>query len=78
MVYKANKMPDKMGIKPFKPPQRPNAFQLQENGRKFPPNHLHHTWTDYLYWDVELELDEKKTNKKFILINHPQPKYHTL
>ena len=57
--YKANKMPDKMGIKPFKPPQRPNAFQLQENGRKFPPNHLHHTWTDYLYWDVELELDEK-------------------
>ena len=57
--YKANKMPDKMGIKPFKPPQRPNAFQLQENGRKFPPNHLHHTWTDYLYWDVELELEEK-------------------
>ena len=57
--YKANKMPDKMGIKPCKSPQRPNAFQLQENGRKFPPNHLHHTWTDYLYWDVELELDEK-------------------
>jgi hypothetical protein len=24
-------------------------------GRRFPPNHLHQTWLDYLYWDVELE-----------------------
>jgi hypothetical protein len=24
-------------------------------GRRFPPNHLHDTWLDYLYWDVELE-----------------------
>ena len=21
----------------------------------FPPNHLHESWMDYLYWDVELE-----------------------
>jgi 5-methylcytosine-specific restriction endonuclease McrA len=38
-------------MKPF----RPNNYQLQEMGRRFPPNHLHETWTDYLYWDVELE-----------------------
>jgi hypothetical protein len=23
--------------------------------RTFPPNHLHESWMDYLYWDVELE-----------------------
>ena len=36
-------------------PYRPNNYQLQDIGRKFPPNHLHETWMDYLYWDVELE-----------------------
>ncbi len=36
-------------------PQRPNMYELQERGRKFPPNHLHHSWLDYLYWDIELE-----------------------
>ena len=56
-LQKANKMPSKGGVSPIKPPIRPNTYQLQENGRKFPPNHLHFTWTDYLYWDVELELD---------------------
>ena len=55
---KANKMPGKTGMRPIRPPVRPSTFLLQENGRKFPPNHLHHTWTDYLYWDVELEFDE--------------------
>jgi hypothetical protein len=23
--------------------------------RHFPPNFLHETWRDYLYWDVELD-----------------------
>jgi hypothetical protein len=31
------------------------SFELQENGRAFPPNYLHHSWRDYLYWDTELE-----------------------
>ena len=39
----------------LRPPFRPNNYQLQETGRRFPPNHLHETWMDYLYWDVELE-----------------------
>ena len=34
---------------------RPTSWQLQENGRRFPPNFLHDTWRDWLYWDVELE-----------------------
>ena len=25
------------------------------NGRLFPPNYLHDSWQDYLYWDTELE-----------------------
>ncbi len=36
-------------------PSRPNNHHLQQIGRKFPPNHLHTTWMDYLYWDVELQ-----------------------
>jgi len=28
---------------------------LQENGRAFPPNYLHHSWRDFLYWDTELD-----------------------
>ncbi len=38
-------------IKPFVP----NMYQLQAQGRRFPPNYLHKSWLDYLYWDVELE-----------------------
>lgn len=37
------------------PPIRPTSWQLQERGRAFPPNYLHETWRDWLYWDVELE-----------------------
>ena len=36
-------------------PIRPTTWQLQEHGRAFPPNYLHESWRDYLYWDVELE-----------------------
>ena len=35
-------------------PIRPTSWQLQEHGRAFPPNYLHESWRDYLYWDVEL------------------------
>jgi 5-methylcytosine-specific restriction endonuclease McrA len=36
-------------------PGRPTTWMLQEHGRRFPPNYLHDSWRDYLYWDVELE-----------------------
>ena len=35
--------------------RRPNAYELQELGRRFPPHYLHASWLDYLYWDIELE-----------------------
>lgn len=36
-------------------PIRPTHWHLQQRGKLFPPNHLHETWRDYLYWDIELE-----------------------
>jgi 5-methylcytosine-specific restriction endonuclease McrA len=36
-------------------PIRPTSWHLQERGRGFPPNYLHETWRDWLYWDIELE-----------------------
>ena len=39
----------------IKSPVKPTAMQLINNGRNFPPNYLHKSWHDYLYWDTELE-----------------------
>lgn len=36
-------------------PLRPSPEALRNSGRKFPPNHLHDSWMDFLYWDAELE-----------------------
>ncbi|MGR3436643.1 MAG: HNH endonuclease [Shimia sp.] len=43
------------GLSLRKPPRQPAAEELRNLGRKFPPNHLHESWMDFLYWDVELE-----------------------
>ena len=36
-------------------PFAPSVQDLHANGRLFPPNYLHESWMDYLYWDTELE-----------------------
>ncbi len=36
-------------------PYKPTTEDLHKNGKNFPPNFLHKSWMDYLYWDVELE-----------------------
>ena len=36
-------------------PRRPNPGEMQDAGRRFPPNHLHESWMDFLYWDAELD-----------------------
>ena len=33
-------------------PFRPSTEDLHKNGKNFPPNFLHESWMDYLYWDV--------------------------
>ena len=40
---------------PSQMPFAPSVQHLHRNGRLFPPNYLHESWMDYLYWDVELE-----------------------
>jgi len=47
--------PRDAGMWPEQMPFRPTVFDLQKNGRLFPPNYLHDSWLDYLYWDTELE-----------------------
>ena len=34
---------------------QPTVQHLHRNGRLFPPNYLHDSWLDYLYWDTELD-----------------------
>ncbi|MEL6582836.1 MAG: HNH endonuclease [Pseudomonadota bacterium] len=38
-----------------RPAQEPDAEELKNMGRRFPPNHLHESWMDFLYWDAELD-----------------------
>jgi 5-methylcytosine-specific restriction endonuclease McrA len=36
-------------------PYIPTPQLLNRQGQYFPPNYLHESWRDYLYWDTELE-----------------------
>jgi len=54
-LRKGGKMPKQAGMMPFQKPFRPTVNELHKNGRLFPPNYLHESWQDYLYWDSELE-----------------------
>ena len=42
-------------MKLVKKPKKPTFFDLREAGKLFPPNYLHHTWNDFLYWDTILD-----------------------
>lgn len=57
-LRKGNKLPGQCNMHPLLRPSAPNMWQLQENGRAFPPNYLHESWRDYLYWDSELQTDD--------------------
>ena len=54
-LLKGNRRLEESGLRLLRPAVQPTAYQLQENGRAFPPNFLHESWSDYLYWDTELE-----------------------
>jgi len=36
-------------------PRQPTPEEMQNIGRRFPPNYLHDSWMDFLYWDAELD-----------------------
>ena len=54
-LKKGGLMPDVCGMKPAHQPFAPSVNDLHQNGRLFPPNYLHESWLDYLYWDTELD-----------------------
>jgi 5-methylcytosine-specific restriction endonuclease McrA len=54
-LLKGNRLPSECGLRPLIRPGVPTSFELQEHGRAYPPNFLHESWRDFLYWDTELE-----------------------
>jgi 5-methylcytosine-specific restriction endonuclease McrA len=54
-LLKGGQLAHRIGMHPRTAPHKPTVAELQNNGRLFPPNYLHHTWSDYLYWDIVLE-----------------------
>lgn len=56
-LAKGGRTPKEAAMHPRAWPTRPTAHALNENGRAFPPNYLHESWRDFLYWDVELDKD---------------------
>jgi 5-methylcytosine-specific restriction endonuclease McrA len=54
-LRKGSKPLHRAGMSLRKVPRQPAAEELRNMGRKFPPNHLHKSWMDFLYWDAELD-----------------------
>jgi 5-methylcytosine-specific restriction endonuclease McrA len=54
-LRKADRMPSEAEMWPRTAPFQPSVTDLHRNGRLFPPNYLHESWMDYLYWDSVLE-----------------------
>ncbi len=54
-MKKGGRTPKEAGMQLSVKPIRPTSWQLQQHGKAFPPNYLHETWRDWLYWDIELE-----------------------
>jgi 5-methylcytosine-specific restriction endonuclease McrA len=54
-LRKGGLMPLQAHMHPRQKPYQPTVQDLHNNGRSFPPNHLHDSWMDYLYWDAVLE-----------------------
>ena len=54
-LRKANRSLRHSGMSLRRKPRQPSPEEMHAAGRRFPPNHLHDSWMDYLYWDAELE-----------------------
>lgn len=51
---KGQSLPSEVDMYPIAEPRKPSIYELQEQGRRFPPGFLHKSWGDFLYWDTEL------------------------
>ncbi len=53
-IRKGHRLSDEINMHPIKEPCEPSMHELQDFGRRFPPNFQHESWRDFLYWDSEL------------------------
>lgn len=53
-LRKGGRTPREAGMRLMQTSHRPTTWELQEHGRSYPPNYLHESWRDWLYWDIEL------------------------
>ena len=53
-IEKGQSLTRESGMFPLTEPRIPTIYELQDQGRRFPPGFLHKSWGDYLYWDTEL------------------------
>ncbi|MGH6718443.1 MAG: HNH endonuclease [Alphaproteobacteria bacterium] len=56
-LQKGSRLGHESGQAPRVAPRMPTTYELREAGRAFPPNFLHESWRDFLYWDSELDPD---------------------
>ncbi|MFZ8945279.1 MAG: HNH endonuclease [Paracoccaceae bacterium] len=54
-LKKGSKSLRRSGMSLRRAPRQPSSEELRNSGRQFPPNYLHDSWMDFLYWDSELE-----------------------
>ena len=54
-LKKGSKSLKRAGLSLKRAPRQPASEELRNAGRQFPPNYLHESWMDFLYWDSELE-----------------------
>ena len=54
-VRKGGKLYKDCDLRLANKPFAPTVEDLHRKGRNFPPNFLHESWMDYLYWDIELQ-----------------------
>jgi 5-methylcytosine-specific restriction endonuclease McrA len=62
-MEKGYRLPHECGMYPLQEPIQPSAYALQDKGRKFPPNFLHESWGDFLYWDSELDSEDESAQQ---------------
>ncbi len=55
-LQKGGRTPEQAHMSLLSKPGRPTIYALQNIGRSYPPNYLHDSWRDFLYWDSELDL----------------------
>ncbi len=54
-LKKGSKSLRRAGMSLRRAPRQPSSEELRNSGRQFPPNYLHDSWMDFLYWGSELE-----------------------